>query len=278
MNRSPYINGPDILFCHESRRTRQIKLDFEGVDMLPAGTPISCEGKVANDVTALGVLLYDTWKDYGSGQGVLLIGGHLQLDAAQAHCGLAYTAEAKAAMKGICFVGDTEAPGGASSWNDLQDKPFGEEVQRIESIPTVTATIESSDGEWLNMEDSTPADGVTTWADYTQAFRDGFEIGKRYLVVWDGTGYECESHDVDGEVGLGNDVLSGWGGTTDNGLPFLFLHYYGLFGIARDAGEHTFAIYELTETTKTIDPKYLPDDHINSLIDTKLGVIENGTY
>lgn len=29
---------------------------------------------------------------------------------------------------------------------------------------------------------------------------------------------------------------------------------------------------------KTIDPKYIPADHINSLIDAKLGVIENGSY
>ena len=33
-----------------------------------------------------------------------------------------------------------------------------------------------------------------------------------------------------------------------------------------------------TEFTKTIDPKYIPADHINSLIDAKLGVIENGSY
>ena len=32
------------------------------------------------------------------------------------------------------------------------------------------------------------------------------------------------------------------------------------------------------ETIKTIDPKYIPADHINSLIDAKLGVIENGSY
>ena len=32
------------------------------------------------------------------------------------------------------------------------------------------------------------------------------------------------------------------------------------------------------EMIKTIDPKYIPADHINSLIDAKLGVIENGSY
>ena len=31
-------------------------------------------------------------------------------------------------------------------------------------------------------------------------------------------------------------------------------------------------------TIETIDPKYLPDDYINELIDAKLEVVENGTY
>lgn len=33
-----------------------------------------------------------------------------------------------------------------------------------------------------------------------------------------------------------------------------------------------------TRVLKQLDVKYIPDDHINSLIDAKLGVIENGSY
>lgn len=37
-------------------------------------------------------------------------------------------------------------------------------------------------------------------------------------------------------------------------------------------------IYDVEETIKPLDPKFLPDDHINNLIDDKLGVIMNATY
>lgn len=121
ITKSPYINNPDILFCHEARSTRPVALDFGEAEMLPAGTPISCEGKAVNDVTALGVLLYDTWKGYGSGQGVVLISGHVDLAKAQEHCGLTYTAEAKAAMKQVCFVGDTEVPSGGGGSVDMSE-------------------------------------------------------------------------------------------------------------------------------------------------------------
>ena len=112
ITKSPYISNPDILYCHEARSTRSVALDFGEADMLPAGTLISCEGKAVNDLTALGVLLYDTWKGYGSGQGVVLIAGHVDLAKAQANCGLTYSSEAKAVLKGVCFVGDTEVPSG----------------------------------------------------------------------------------------------------------------------------------------------------------------------
>lgn len=112
ITKSPYLSNPDILYCHEARSTRSVALDFGEADMLPAGTLISYEGKAVNDLTALGVLLYDTWKGYGSGQGVVLIAGHVDLAKAQANCGLTYSSQAKAALKGVCFVGDTEVPGG----------------------------------------------------------------------------------------------------------------------------------------------------------------------
>lgn len=52
---------------------------------------------------------------------------------------------------------------------------------------------------------------------------------------------------------------------------------------------HTLSLYEITEGVKQLDEKYIPDTiartaaipsdaHINTLIDTKLGVIENGYY
>ena len=126
ITRSPYISNPDILFCHEARSTRPVALDFGEAEMLPAGTLISCEGKAVNDLTALGVLLYDVWKGYGSGIGVVLISGHVDLAKAQEHSGLTYAAEAKAALKGICFVGDTEVPSGGGGGSEYFETVGGD--------------------------------------------------------------------------------------------------------------------------------------------------------
>ena len=114
ITKSPYIPGPDILYCDDSCVTKPVQLDFGEADMLPAGTPINPDGQVANDVTALGILLYDTYKGFGSGRALLLIGGHVDLAKAQEHSGITLSSEAKAELKSICFVGDTEVPSGGN--------------------------------------------------------------------------------------------------------------------------------------------------------------------
>lgn len=120
--KSPYlVKEPDLLFCSESCTFRPITLDYGDKDMLPAGTPISADGKVANDLTAVGLLAYDAYKGYKEKEQIILT-GHVMLDKAQEHCGLVYAAEAKAALKSIIFVGDTELPAGGGSL------PFGEET------------------------------------------------------------------------------------------------------------------------------------------------------
>ena len=43
LTKSPYITGPDILYCNNSCVTRPVQLDFGEADMLPAGTPINPE-------------------------------------------------------------------------------------------------------------------------------------------------------------------------------------------------------------------------------------------
>lgn len=124
--KSPYlVKEPDLLFCSESSTFRPITLDYGDADMLPAGTPISADGKVANDLTAVGLLAYDAYKGYKEKEQIILT-GHVLLDKAQEHCGLVYTAEAKAAMKSIIFVGDTELPASDCDWNTMKNRPFGE--------------------------------------------------------------------------------------------------------------------------------------------------------
>ena len=101
--------------------------------------------------------------------------------------------------------------GGVTSWNDLEDRPFGvetrtaiiEETIIIPDIDTATALYE------------TPLNGTPT-------------TGAKYTVKWANETYECIGRDVSAATGtttilVGNfDVLSGVG---DSGEPFVILMY-----------------------------------------------------
>lgn len=108
ITKSPYINGPDLVYCHSSLVTRPLAIDFGDADMLPAGTPVNVHGQVANDCTAFGLLQRDAYKGFGEKANVI-IAGHVDFEKLCSHCGLTLTAEAKAALKLICFVGDPDA-------------------------------------------------------------------------------------------------------------------------------------------------------------------------
>lgn len=163
ITKSPYIPGPDILYCNNSCVTRPVQLDFGEADMLPAGTPINPDGQVANDVTALGILLYDTYKGFGSGRALLLIGGHVKLDVVQEHSGITLSSEAKSALKSIVFVGDTEVPSGGSGGGvftvnfthdgetDTADKTFEEIKAAYESGQTVIGIADIGSTIILNL-------------------------------------------------------------------------------------------------------------------------------
>lgn len=282
ITRSPYICNPDILFCHEARSTRPVALDFGGADMLPAGTLISCEGKAVNDLTALGVLLYDTWKGYGSGQGVVLISGHVDLAKAQEHSGLTYSSEAKAALKGVCFVGDTEVPsgGGASDcdWNIMKNKPFGEETKSITYDGTLNPVV---DNEYVKVSDEIPDVArydeveVQTSAEGSLGF---FELD------WgnDGTGWDPNVPEIliaADEVryviiALEDNVACNLGGFDNITFPTKGVYF------RQFASDY---VTKLSwQCTKTLDPKYLPEalqfgeetgtktlaDHTGALVDT----------
>lgn len=95
----------------------------------------------------------------------------------------------------------------------------------------------------------------------------------KYIVNYNGTEYECmPKTDPSGDLALGN--LSIAKSTLENtGEPFLLTGMssagaitYALF--ADRTGTHVFAAFEVVETIHTIDPKYLPEDHINKMIDS----------
>lgn len=123
--------------------------------------------------------------------------------------------------------------GGASSWNDLTDKPFGS----VEQITTFADSV-SVAGE----EDSDRSLG-----------NFNLVIGEEYTVEFDGVRYEKLVCFDDGGF---NTIGAPWDDFTN--YPFSIYYdghvicYYG------GAEAHVVSVYQKTETVQTIDPKYLP--------------------
>ena len=67
-----------------------------------AGNPIGAGGVIANNASALGVLLHDVTENRP--QGTIVIGGYINTAAAENHSGVTISAEARTAMKNVVFV------------------------------------------------------------------------------------------------------------------------------------------------------------------------------
>lgn len=143
-------------------------------------------------------------------------------------------------VKTVNSVSPDENGNVALAYDDLENKPFGEETGVVELMPETPVTVTGSGNDAL------PAVMV-------------FEMGKTYIVTWDGTEYECEPFDLQGLVAIGNAGLIP--GETDNGMPFLMTYVatVGMTGVVADAGTYTISIKTYATTIKTIDPKYLPE-------------------
>lgn len=140
--------------------------------------------------------------------------------------------------------------GGVTSWNDLENKPFGEEVQIVELFPEtlLTESIEMRDPTWV-----VPMDG------------ESLIVGETYVVRWNGVEYECVCQDLstkgDSISGLGN--LIAFEGTS-NREPFgvLYRKYRtGTQVLAQALDETTdtptLSISERKDVLKQLDPKFV---------------------
>lgn len=117
----PYICAPNIMDTPDYQ-TKMVTLDMTGQTVIKAGTPISAEGKVANDETAIGILLNDCHACLGARRGLVVVAGRIKQDVAAEHSGVAISDEAKSAMINLTFTGDgarAGGAGGASTWDDL---------------------------------------------------------------------------------------------------------------------------------------------------------------
>lgn len=162
--------------------------------------------------------------------------------------------------------------GGVTSWNDLQDKPFGEEP-RMEIMSEIKFT---DIGDGYHQILYTPTHEIVA--------------GKTYEVILSGTSYFSEAMAVNTDgievVLFGNTAdLSG----VDNGCPLMCIYSAtGEDGVSEpvimitDSGSSnvsnndTCSIYT-TETIKTINEKYLPLLISPSGKKFKLTIDDNGT-
>lgn len=177
---------------------------------------------------------------------------------------------------------DTNSSSGVTSWNDLTDKPFGEEKSEI----TIVEDYEIENGDFIeyyytvfcgvplrdtNTPDITFSEGDEVIIDFAGVRYQG--ILKEYTGTngYDGTTRSC--------LGYGNPTLcmNDVESTEDN---YFVSYRNGKIGVylSEDPGRQMISAYANMSVIKTLDPKYLPSDHINHLIDAKLEVIENGTY
>lgn len=147
---------------------------------------------------------------------------------------------------------------GISSWNELTDKPFGDEERRAEIL------VESSFAFFY----------VSDYGAYCYGFNFSDDIplfplalGDKCIVVWDGDVYEVTVGDS--SAILPNTLYIGNGssfGLSGNEEPFAIAwDATGETGVslfsAVDTTEttHAVAIYRDITVIKTLDPKYLPD-------------------
>lgn len=137
-----------------------------------------------------------------------------------------------------------EAAGGASSWNALTDKPFGEETKAV--LPEDTF-------EWFSDLGGVYSGPLPTF---------DLEVGKTYLVLWDGEEFPCVATSAvfNGAetLGVGNLSITGLGENT--GEPFVIgvlADGSDAAAYTTDAGEsHTIGV--LGEVVKPLDRKFIP--------------------
>ena len=137
--------------------------------------------------------------------------------------------------------------GGASSWNDLKDKPFYAEVATIEHISGVTVTT-------VQVTDPTLS--------FAYAELPSFEMveGNTYSVTFDGERYSNVAAKDNSSIVFGNfGIVNG----NDTGEPFFVEYHDGDVTLyTAEAGTHTISVSGTAETVQTIAPKFMPKPNI----------------
>lgn len=184
------------------------------------------------------------------------------------------------------------ASGGVSSWNDLTDKPFGENadgtVTQIDNKYLAPIVFNSGYEEIrpefifstvMNSDFGVYYNGVSV----EQAVYDRWQANTdKVRVTYDGTSYECEPQTVGGYYGVGNGVP--FGGTGNN-EPFVVTvapdngrYYLTCFCLTDTASaQHTLTV-EINETQYKLREEYLPMDAIKKYVEDYINEALGGDY
>ena len=152
--------------------------------------------------------------------------------------------------------GEDISGGGASSWSDLGEDADGNIVPLPakylpEGVPYA--------GREVILPECQPPFNEGAECFMLEGNVPSVAVGETFTVVWNGTEYNCVTHEFEGDVMLGNLALVG--GTGDSGEPFFIVAIPG-YAIAfmplDGTTELTVAIYGDTEIRK-LDVRCLPD-------------------
>lgn len=167
-------------------------------------------------------------------------------------------------------------PGGGSivtSWNDLSDRPFGEENNQ---------TVIEWDGNTEGRDQLTVDGNLVPYYKVSDLIPTDKELGDCVLVYSDG--HILTAKDYHTEIGenvalIGNGSVAVLYDTNAQLDGILSAPSTGVYFSMFDTYATKLTYY--TTTVKTIDPKFLPNDHIESLINSKLaefGLAENTSF
>lgn len=137
------------------------------------------------------------------------------------------------------------------SWNDLTDRPFGEEVvEDVVFIEEITANFVENAGSYHP--------NTTSDVDISQVLVEG----ETYTVVWDGVRYE---NLVGTKGGINNSVTLGSLDGSFSDYPFFLtvdeVMNFGEVNVwCNSAGNHSFAIYKTNKNLKTLDEQYISNE------------------
>jgi hypothetical protein len=146
--------------------------------------------------------------------------------------------------------------GGVTSWNDLEDKPFYEEITKSDALyDTQKLAFKAQDPSLGNYYMT-----VVEVSDFDESFIDG----NTYIVTWNEKDYTCVASAIDvgpeilimlGNMGIASSAYA------DTGEPFCIQITNTSLTVATKETDssHLLGIYEGSATVHQLDEKFIPD-------------------